>query len=219
MHHFWLLRTFGWSGLSHDVPKTHVARGFHTLARHCNSPKVANTNKKKQEKKQGRYCSASFQTAWITSSLQLNLLPPTESWMVPHHHLRPWGRESLLQNTSAFQEIHPPTHSSSPFSFSSSSSSSHPTPVLHPQTAPRQVSYLHRAAQAQPIFQEDGGWNVTNPSVLVWICMLIWSNSPFGDSAREQFNHAIYDSCVPGLLCDMGVYACNVWVRLDRLVM
>lgn len=73
-----------------------------------------------------------------------------------------------------------------------------------PPPAPRQVSYLHRAAQAQPIFQEDGDRNVTNPSVLVWICMLIWSNSPSGDRAREQFNHAIYDSCFPSLLCDTG---------------
>lgn len=67
----------------------------------------------------------------------------------------------------------------------------------HQSEPRRQVSYLHRAAQAQPIFQEDGNRNVTNPSVPVWICMLIWSNRPSGDSAREQFNHAIYDSCFP----------------------
>lgn len=57
----------------------------------------------------------------------------------------------------------------------------------------RQVSYLHRTVLAKPISEEDVDWNVTNPSVLVWICMLIWSNGPSGDRAMEQFNHAISD--------------------------
>lgn len=38
---------------------------------------------------------------------------------------------------------------------------------LSSRSKPRQVSYLHHAAQEQPISQEDGDWNVTNPSVLV----------------------------------------------------
>lgn len=49
------------------------------------------------------------------------------------------------------------------------------------------------AVLAKPISEEDVDWNVTNPSVLVWICMLIWSNGPSGDRAMEQFNHAISD--------------------------
>lgn len=88
------------------------------------------------------------------------------------------------------------------------------------QSEPRQVSYLHHTAQAQPIFQEDGDWNVTNPSVLVWICMLIWSNSPSGDSAREQFNHAIYDSCFPAFSVIWEyMHVPPYRVRLDKLVM
>lgn len=56
-----------------------------------------------------------------------------------------------------------------------------------------QVSYLHRAVLAEPISEEDVDWNVTNPSVLVWICMLIWSNGSSGDRTMEQFDHAISD--------------------------
>lgn len=121
-------------------------------------------------------------------------VPPTESWMAPHHHLSLCVmRVALLQNISAFQGslphalvLLPPHHCPA-----------HLKGGRHQSEPRRQVSYLHRAAQAQPIFQEDGNRNVTNPSVPVWICMLIWSNRPSGDSAREQFNHAIYDSCFP----------------------
>lgn len=115
-------------------------------------------------------------------------VPPTESWMVPHHHLRLWGREVYCTTTSAVQEIqaaHPV--------LSSSHADPPPPPKQHRDRCLISIAQ-HKHSQSS---RKDGDWNVTNPSVLVWICMLIWSNSPFGDSAREQFNHAIYDSCVP----------------------
>lgn len=135
---------------------------------------------------------------WITTSPQLNLPPPTESWMVPHHHLRLRGREVYCGTPQRFRKSIPAPSPPPPIPRRCPPTTTPPsTTNARHQSEPRQVSYLHHTAQAQPIFQEDGDWNVTNPSVLVWICMLIWSNSPSGDSAREQFNHAIYDSCFP----------------------
>ncbi len=75
----------------------------------------------------------------------------------------------------------------------------------------RQVSYLHRTVLAKPISEEDVDWNVTNPSVLVWICMLIWSNGPSGDRAMEQFNHAISDGPTrDGFLRDVRELAVDI---------
>lgn len=78
----------------------------------------------------------------------------------------PWGigwrphqfGRGLLQDTSAFHKPFPPSNPSSPLPSCTRLSSRY---------EPRQVSYLHHAAQEQPISQEDGDWNVTNPSVLV----------------------------------------------------
>lgn len=134
-----------------------------------------------------RYCSACFQTVWITGSISYHPLSP--GWCL------------IIIWDCAYGQVYCRTPQHFRKSFPTPGPPPHPTLNLHPQrchqSEPRQVSYLHHAAQAQPIFQEDGDRNVTNPSVLVWICMLIWSNSPSGDSAREQFNHAIYDSCFP----------------------
>lgn len=57
-------------------------------------------------------------------------------------------------------------------------------------------------------------WDVTNPSVLVWICMLIWSNGPSGDWTMEQFNRGISDKKSPAYVwqvlvwCTVGWYWC-----------
>lgn len=80
--------------------------------------------------------------------LQL-ILPPTESWMAPHLHLR-------LSACSNFIAQH--------LSISATPS---PPPQRRRQSEPGQVSYLHRAARAKPILREDGDPNVTNPSVPV----------------------------------------------------
>lgn len=60
-----------------------------------NSPKSSN-----RKQIPDRYCSLYFQIVWITSLLQLNLLPPTESWMVPHHHLSPWVGKFIAEHLS-----------------------------------------------------------------------------------------------------------------------
>lgn len=84
-----------------------------------NSTKVANTNKyqtaivelvSKQYESPARYSSISYH-------------PQSPGWCL----IIIWDR-GLLQNTSAFQEIHPPTKSSS-----------HPTPVLFPSPGPPPV--------------------------------------------------------------------------------
>lgn len=101
------------------------------------------------------------------STLELHLLPCHSlhmHLMAPHHHLRLCVmRVALLQNISAFRGsslnalvLLPPLSLPRP-------PEGRPPPIQ----VRRQVSYLHRAAQAQPIFQEDGNRNVTNPSVPV----------------------------------------------------
>lgn len=56
-------------------------------------------------------------------------------------------------------------------------------------------------------------WDVTNPSVLVWICMLIWSNGPSGDWTMEQFNRGISDKKSPAYVWQVLVW-CTVGLVL-----
>lgn len=72
------------------------------------------------------------------------------------------------------------------------------------------LSPSHSACEAN--LRDDAvDWDVTNPSVLVWICMLIWSNGPSGDWTMEQFNRGISDKESPAYVWQVLVWCTVGW--------
>ena len=150
-----------------------------------NSPKIANGHEKKKKKKDRQVLFSMFPNS-VNHQLA-TVQSPTTHRVLDGASLsfETVDGEVYCRTPQHFRKNLPPTR---PVLLLPSHVGS-PTPQRHQDRCLISI--------AQPIFQEDGDWNVTNPSVPVWISMLIWSNSPSGDSAREQFNHDIYDSCFP----------------------
>lgn len=113
-----------------------------------NSPKSSN-----RKQIPDRYCSLCFQTVWITSLLQLNLLPPTESWMVPHHHLSPWVGKFIAEHLSV-----------------SGNPSAHPVLPSHAGPSPHQ----HRDRCLISIAQHKHSQSSRKMATAMWQIHLSW---------------------------------------------
>lgn len=113
-----------------------------------NSPKSSN-----RKQIPDRYCSLYFQIVWITSLLQLNLLPPTESWMVPHHHLSPWVGKFIAEHLSV-----------------SGNPSAHPVLPSHAGPSPHQ----HRDRCLISIAQHKHSQSSRKMATAMWQIHLSW---------------------------------------------